>query len=243
MIELRDVSKRYGQTQALHPTNLSFRPRQTCALLGPSGCGKSTLLRLLVGLVEPSEGMVVFDGQALSAENIQQIRRRIGYVIQRGGLFPHLTASQNVSLLARHLRWSEGESRARVAELAELTRLPESRMRRYPKELSGGERQRVALMRALMLEPEALLLDEPLGALDPLVRAELQDELAAIFERISATVIIVTHDVSEAARLGQRIVLMRSGRVEQDGSWQELRDAPANEFVSNFLNALRPRPL
>lgn len=167
------------------------------------------------------------------------LRRRIGYVIQEGGLFPHLTARANILLMARHLGKSDEEMRARLLELCELTRFPENLLARYPPELSGGQRQRVSLMRALMLSPELLLLDEPLGALDPLVRASLQKDLKEIFARLRQTALLVTHDLAEAAYFGDEIVLMNEGGVVQQGSITDLRERPANPFVSEFINAQR----
>lgn len=243
MIELRGVSKFYGQKKALNSVHLTFHRKQTCALIGPSGCGKSTILRLATGLTRPSSGQVLFEGCPLSESDLQGTRRRIGYVVQGGGLFPHLTAAANASLMARHIGWPPDKTRRRLQELSELTHLPADRMKRYPNQLSGGERQRVSLIRALMLEPEVLLLDEPLGALDPLVRAELQEQLQELFAQLSSTVVLVTHDLQEAARLAQRLVLMQAGTVSQDGSWSELRDAPATPFVERFVSALAPRPL
>jgi osmoprotectant transport system ATP-binding protein len=161
----------------------------------------------------------------------------MGYVIQEGGLFPHLTARDNVLLMARHLRLLPEEMRDRLAELCELTRLPQAALSRYPVELSGGQRQRVSLIRALMLRPDVLLLDEPLAALDPLVRMALQTELKTIFQHLNRTVILVTHDLAEAALLGDQIVLLRQGRVVQSGTFAELRDHPAESFVSEFINA------
>jgi len=163
----------------------------------------------------------------------------MGYVIQEGGLFPHLTARDNALLLPRHLRRPEAEMQARLAELCELTRLPQSALARFPVELSGGQRQRVSLIRALMLGPEVLLLDEPLAALDPMVRATLQVELKSIFQQLRQTVILVTHELSEAAWLGDHIVLLRQGRVIQAGTFEELRDHPVEDFVSEFINAQR----
>lgn len=239
LIELHGVSKVYGTTTALYPTDLLFETGKITSLLGPSGCGKSTILRLIVGGIAPTQGEVRFDGTMLNESNGIVLRRRMGYVIQDGGLFPHLTAEGNVLLLARHLHQSDNEMRQCLAELCELTRFPQEALIRHPGELSGGQRQRVGLMRALMLKPEALLLDEPLGALDPLVRAALQTDLKKIFHDLKQTVILVTHDLGEAAYLADRIVLMESGRIAQQGTLADLRDAPATPYVSEFLNAQR----
>ncbi|PWU17505.1 MAG: ABC transporter ATP-binding protein [Verrucomicrobia bacterium] len=238
-IELIGVSKRYDSVVALTSIDLKFERGKTSVLIGPSGCGKSTLLRLINGLIQPTTGKVLFEGQALTPTNLLQLRRRMGYVIQEGGLFPHLTARDNVLLLARHLRRPEEEMRARLAELCGLTRLPETALARFPVELSGGQRQRVSLIRALMLQPEVLLLDEPLAALDPMVRATLQTELKAIFQQLHQSVIMVTHELSEAAFLADQIVLLRQGRVVQAGAFGDLRDHPAEGFVSEFINAQR----
>jgi osmoprotectant transport system ATP-binding protein len=239
LVQLVDVSKRYADAPALHPTNLSIERGKTTVLIGPSGCGKSTLLRLVIGLIEPDSGEINFDGEQISHRNIEMLRRRIGYVIQEGGLFPHLTARANILLMARYLGRSETEMRTRLSELCGLTRFPENLLGRYPVEISGGQRQRVSLMRALMLSPELLLLDEPLGALDPLVRASLQKDLKEIFARLQQTALLVTHDLAEAAYLGEQIVLMNEGRIVQQGSIADLRGRPASDFVSEFINAQR----
>ena len=225
LVKLVDVTKRYADAAALQPTNLEIERGQTTVLIGPSGCGKSTLLRLIIGLIEPDSGSITFDGEPMSPDNIDTLRRRIGYVIQEGGLFPHLAARANVLLMARHV----GKSQEQM----------QSRLSRYPVELSGGQRQRVSLMRALMLSPELLLLDEPLGALDPLVRAALQKDLKEIFGRLGQTALFVTHDLAEAIYFGDEIVLMNEGRIVQKGSVADLRDNPVDSFVSEFINAQR----
>ena len=239
LVNLQDVSKRYGDAIALHPTNLSVQSGKTTVLIGPSGCGKSTLLRLIIHLIEPDSGLIEFDGKRVTPENINALRRRIGYVIQEGGLFPHLTARANVLLMARHIGKSEEETHSRLLELSELTRFSEKLLSRYPVELSGGQRQRVSLMRALMLSPELLLLDEPLGALDPLVRASLQKDLKEIFVRLGQTVVFVTHDLAEAIYFADEIVLMNEGLIVQRGTISDLREKPAEPFVSEFINAQR----
>jgi osmoprotectant transport system ATP-binding protein len=194
---------------------------------------------LIIHLLDPDAGTVRFDGEAVTAANVSQLRRRIGYVIQDGGLFPHLTARKNVLLMANHLCSPAAKMKARLAELCALTRFPETALDRFPVELSGGQRQRISLMRALMLSPELLLLDEPLGALDPLVRAALQKDLKEIFGRLNQTAILVTHDLAEAAYLGDEIVLMNEGRVVQRGTLRELQEQPASSFVTEFVSAQR----
>ena len=239
LVKLVDVSKRYGEAIALYPTNLSVAAGKTTVLIGPSGCGKSTLLRLIIRLIEPDSGSTELDGKQITRDNINALRRRIGYVIQEGGLFPHLTARANVLLMARHIGESEEETHTRLLELCELTRFSENLLCRYPVELSGGQRQRVSLMRALMLSPELLLLDEPLGALDPLVRASLQKDLRDIFMRLGQTVLFVTHDLAEAIYFADDIVLMNEGRIVQRGTIADLRENPVDPFVSEFINAQR----
>ena len=218
MIRMQNVTKRFGDFQALHPIDLDLVPGKITALLGPSGCGKSTLLRVIVGLIFPDSGTLEFDGTVMTPANIREIRHRMGYMIQDGGLFPHLTIGDNVSLLARHLGWERDRVHNRLNELAELTHLPEGSLDRFPTQVSGGQRQRVALMRALFLDPDVVLLDEPMGALDPLIRSELQDELREIFQRLNKTVVVVTHDIGEAGVSGQRYRAVESW--QDRSTWQ-----------------------
>jgi osmoprotectant transport system ATP-binding protein len=239
LVKLVDVSKRYAGGIALHSTNLSVERGKTTVLIGPSGCGKSTLLRLIIRLIEPDSGSIEFNGEPMTPDTVDGLRRRIGYVIQEGGLFPHLTARANVLLMARHIGKSEDEMQDSLLELCDLTRFSANLLQRYPGEISGGQRQRVSLMRALMLSPELLLLDEPLGALDPLVRASLQKDLKEIFARLQQTVVFVTHDLAEAIYFGDEIVLMNDGRIVQKGPVTDLRERPADPFVSEFINAQR----
>jgi osmoprotectant transport system ATP-binding protein len=237
MIQLENISKNFGDKPALLPTSLAFADGKTTALIGPSGCGKSTLLRLLMGLIKPSSGQVLFNGATVS--DWIQARREMGYVVQDGGLFPHLTAEKNVALMARHLKKPETQVQSKMNELCELTRFPKDGLQRFPAELSGGQKQRLSLMRALMLEPQVLLLDEPLGALDPMVRVQLQADLKEIFQRLKQTVIFVTHDLAEAGFLSDEIVLMNEGAIVQKGSLKDLQEKPATEFVTRFLSAQR----
>jgi osmoprotectant transport system ATP-binding protein len=236
-VQLAGVRKQFGATTALHPLDLDFAAGRTTALIGPSGCGKSTVLRLIIRLLAPDSGVVTIASEAVDERSIQRLRHRIGYVIQDGGLFPHLTARANVLLMARQLRNDATEMAQRLTDLCALTRFPPEALDRYPAELSGGQKQRVSLMRALALSPEVLLLDEPLGALDPLVRAALQRDLRDIFAKLEQTVILVTHDLAEAAYLADDIVLMNDGRVVQQGTLAQLRDTPADAFATEFINA------
>ena len=239
MIELIRISKSYEHTQALHSLDLTIQAGKTTVLIGPSGCGKSTLLRLLIGLIPPDGGTIRFRDVAITSETKLAIRRKMGYVIQEGGLFPHLTAYGNITLMARYLDWSADRIRERVAELTELSRFPSDSLSRYPLQLSGGQRQRVSLMRSLMLDPEVLLMDEPLGSLDPMIRADLQEDLKRIFQTLKKTVVLVTHDMGEAGFFGDTIILLREGKIVQSGRLIELVNSPADPFVTQFINAQR----
>ena len=245
MFALRAVAKSFRGTPVLRGVSLAVEPGSTAALIGPSGCGKSTLLRLCLGLIEPDAGAVTFDGEdlaGLGVRGLNAVRHRVGYVVQDGGLFPHLSAGRNVTLLARHLGWPADRVAQRLEAVAMLCRFDPALLDRRPAKLSGGQRQRVGLMRALFHDPEALLMDEPLGALDPIVRDELQAELADLFAKLGKTVVLVTHDLAEAARLSSDLVLLHEGRVAQRGAYEELRDAPAGEFVERFVTAQRGLP-
>ena len=227
MFALHDLAVRFGSVEALAPTTLSIGTGETLVLLGPSGSGKSTLLRALIGL-SPFTGRLTFERAPVT--DWHQVRRRMGYVIQDGGLFPHLTARRNVTLMARELGWTGERMAARVTELAELVGLDAGQLDRYPSALSGGQRQRVALMRALMLDPAVLLLDEPLSALDPVTKVRLAGELRSIFARLGKTVVMVTHSLGEARFFGGRALMMRAGRVVQEGAIEDLTSHPADAF-------------
>jgi osmoprotectant transport system ATP-binding protein len=239
VIDLDRVSKRYAARIALEATTLSFARGKTSVLIGPSGCGKSTLIRMIIGLVHPDSGTVTVGGEALSRGNVERIRHDIGYVIQDGGLFPHLTAYDNVTLLANFLKRPKNETRDRVHALARLVRIPDDALQRFPQQLSGGQRQRIGVMRALALDPPVLLLDEPLGALDPITRYELQEELKNIFAALQKTVVMVTHDMGEAMHFGDDIVMMRDGRIVQRGTARDLVEHPAEPYVLEFIRAQR----
>ena len=237
MLRFSGVSKTYGNITVVPPFDLTVESGEVVVLLGPSGCGKTTILRLVAGLVKPTQGRIVVDDLLLTEQTLPDVRRRLGYVIQEGGLFPHLTAAANVTLMSRHERWSRDRRDRRLAELAEMTRFPPDALTRYPIELSGGQRQRVSLMRALFLSPQLLLLDEPLGALDPMIRAGLQRDLKVVFERTGATVLLVTHDLVEASWFADRVCVLENGRIVQQGSFVSIVNEPANGFVREFVNA------
>jgi osmoprotectant transport system ATP-binding protein len=239
MLDLLDVAKSFAGRQVLQPLTMRIQPGKTTVLIGPSGCGKSTLLRLMVGLIQADQGKVLLDGLELRQDTIRVLRQRIGFVLQDGGLFPHLTARDNVGLLAGHLKWSTSKIRARTEELATLTRLPLDALDRYPAQLSGGQRQRLGIIRALMLDPALILLDEPMGALDPLVRFDLQQDLKAIFQQLKKTAVFVTHDMGESGFFGDTLVLLNEGRVVQQGTLEEFIRKPTDPFVTRFINAQR----
>ncbi len=241
MFQLSGVTKRYPGGEGLGPLDLAVPAGRTLCVIGPSGSGKSTLLRLLLGLLSPDAGSLRFEGREVPGHDVLALRRRMGYVVQGGGLFPHLTASDNAALLPRHLGWEEARVAARLLELSRLVRLPPEVLVRYPRQLSGGQAQRVSLMRALVLDPAVLLLDEPLGALDPVTRHDLQLDLRDAFRRLGKTVVVVTHDLAEAVSLADRLLLLRDGLVAQEGSPAEVLAWPADEFVARFVGAQRQR--
>ena len=242
MLEIRGVSKTYNGTPVVHPLDLSLAPGEVVVLLGPSGCGKTTILRMVAGLVSPTNGEITVDSVPLNDRTVRAVRRKLGYVIQEGGLFPHLTAIENVTLMCRHEGWPPYQIDERLAQLVEMTRFPHSGLRRYPNELSGGQRQRLSLMRALFLNPRILLLDEPLGALDPLIRAGLQRDLKEVFARAGATVLLVTHDLVEAGRFADRVCVMNAGRIVQQGPFAEILERPSDDFVREFVSSQTVAP-
>ena len=237
------MTKRFGDRVALDDVSLEVAAGTVHVLLGSSGSGKSTVLRLILGLLMPEAGDVLVDGTRVTEATRATLVRHMGYVVQDGGLYPHLTAYDNVALPARAQAWPTPRIRERITALGAMVGLDAAMLGRYPRELSGGQGQRVGLMRALMLDPPLLLLDEPLGALDPIVRAELQTQLGALFTTLGKTVVLVTHDIREAALLGATITLMTDGRVVQQGSFADLIERPASPFVSRFLNAQTLAPV
>jgi len=239
MIKLIGITKRYQSHSALLDINLHFPENKSSVLIGPSGCGKSTLLRLIAGLESADQGELLIEDSPQLASNLTTLRLRMGYVIQEGGLFPHLSVRDNVCIMANHLNWDKPKTEQRLQELTQMMRLPTTKLSQFPLDLSGGQRQRVSLMRALMLDPDLLLLDEPLGALDPMIRFDLQQELKEIFANLRKTVIMVTHDIAEAAYFGDVIVLMKSGKIIQTGSLKQLLHTPKDPFVLKFVNAQR----
>jgi osmoprotectant transport system ATP-binding protein len=244
-VEFRHVSVRFGPardgTLAVDDLSLTVAAGEVCALVGPSGCGKTTTLRLVNRLVDPTSGQVLIDGTDIAGLDPIPLRRRIGYVIQQVGLFPHRTVSENIAEVPRLLGWPPERTARRVEELLELIGLDPARVRgRYPAQLSGGERQRVGVARALAAEPPLLLMDEPFGAVDPIVRERLQDEFLELQRVLGTTVLFVTHDVDEAIKVASRVAVMRQGgRLAQESPPAELLAEPADDYVARFVGADR----
>jgi len=236
MIEFRNITVSLGGKDVISNLSLSIPKGETHVLLGASGSGKSTLLRTLVGLVKASAGDILFNGRRLISS---EFLKDVGYVIQEGGLFPHLQVGENLELAVANENWTKEKAKNRIEELMDLTALDSSLLKRYPAQLSGGQRQRIAVARALMANPQVLLMDEPLGALDPITRYDLQKELQAWFRNLKKTVIFVTHDLAEAFFVGDQITLMREGMVSQSGMAKDFLESPADEYVAKFVSSQR----
>ncbi|WP_422122154.1 ABC transporter ATP-binding protein [Planococcus sp. X10-3] len=237
MIRFEHVTKQFPDgTEALKDISLVFPTHKLTVVIGPSGCGKTTLMRMVNKLETPTAGDIFIDEKPITGLDEVQLRRSIGYVIQRIGLFPHMTIAKNVSLVPRLLEWPEDETAKKVDELLELVGLPpEIYKERYPLELSGGQQQRVGVVRALAGDPNIILMDEPFSALDPISREQLQDDLRNLQREIQKTIVFVTHDMDEALKIADTIIVMRDGAVEQIGTPQELMSNPANDFVRSFI--------
>jgi osmoprotectant transport system ATP-binding protein len=242
MLGLEHISKAFDGKPVLTDVSLVIPQGATRALIGSSGSGKTTLLRITLRLIEPDQGSVKINDRPVSAYGPEAWADQIGYVPQDGGLFPHLTAEQNVALVPRLRRWAPQRLATRMAELLQLVALDAPLLQRFPHELSGGQKQRVAIMRAAMLDPAVMLLDEPMAALDPVIRSALQQDLKGIFQRLGKTVLIVTHDLGEAVFLAEAVTLLHAGRVLQTGRYRDLALTPADPFVTAFINAQRTLP-
>ncbi|HZV73452.1 MAG TPA: ABC transporter ATP-binding protein [Conexibacter sp.] len=241
-LELRNVRKQYpgAARPAIEDLSLAIPAGEVCVLVGPSGCGKTTAMRLVNRMIDLTSGEILLDGASVMERKPAELRREIGYVIQQIGLFPHLTIADNVATVPRLLHWEKDRVAARVAELLELVSLPAELAERYPAQLSGGQRQRVGVARALAADPPLLLMDEPFGAIDPIARGRLQDELLQLQARVRKTIVFVTHDIDEAIKLGDRIAILREGGVlAQYAPPDELLAAPADEFVAQFVGVDR----
>jgi osmoprotectant transport system ATP-binding protein len=236
MITFDGVVKRYGDQVAVDHLSLEIKSGETVILVGPSGCGKTTSLKMINRLIEPTSGTISIDDRDTRTYDVNDLRRSIGYVIQQVGLFPHQTVAENIATVPRLLGWSKERTRARVAELIELIALPPDYAKRLPSELSGGERQRVGVARALGADPNILLMDEPFGAIDPIARERLQNELLRLQSVVRKTIVFVTHDIDEAVKLGDRVALLSKGGIlEQFATPEELLAHPQSAFVTNFL--------
>jgi osmoprotectant transport system ATP-binding protein len=242
MISLQDVTKQYPDgTVAVNNLTLEVDEGVICALVGPSGCGKTTTMRMINRLIEPTGGTILVARDDVTSLDVQQLRRKIGYVIQNGGLFPHYTIRRNVATVCRLLGWDKARTDTRVTEMLELVDLdPSTFADRYPHQLSGGERQRVGVARALAADPPVLLMDEPFGAVDPIARERLQDEFLALHQRVRKTVVLVTHDIDEAVKMGDQIAVMKQGGyLAQYAPPAVVLGFPANDFVADFVGSDR----
>lgn len=236
MLSVQHLTKRFAHHTAVDDVSFLVSEGETLVLLGTSGCGKTTTLKMINRLVEPTSGQIELNGSDIRRQQPEELRRRIGYVIQETGLFPHYTIAQNIAVVPRLLDWPEGRIRQRTAELLAMLHLPENSLPQYPDQLSGGQRQRVGLARALAADPPVVLMDEPLGALDPVTRAGIRREFRSLETLRRKTIVMVTHDVQEAFELGDRICLMDHGRIQQIGPPKELLMKPANDFVRRFFH-------
>jgi osmoprotectant transport system ATP-binding protein len=239
MLIFESVVKHHGRQHALGPLSLRVQPGHTVAVTGPSGAGKTTLLRLALGLIGPDAGVVIVGGVAVTRAHVASARQRIGYVPQGAGLFPHLTVVQNITLATRPLRWSRQRREERVSALCDILRFSPSNLGRYPVQLSDGERRRVALLRALILDPDLLLIDDPFAGLDPMVRYGLRTELASLLRSLGKAILFASASLADCAALSDDIVLLRAGLLAQRSSAEHLAAQPASLFVSEFVKAQR----
>lgn len=236
MIVFDNVTKQYGKdTVAVQNLNLEVKKGELICLIGPSGCGKTTTMKMINRLISPSQGTIYIEGEDIMKKDPVKLRRSIGYVIQQIGLFPHMTIAENISIVPRLLGWSKKRKMERAKELLKLVDMPEDTLSRYPHELSGGQQQRIGVLRALAVEPPVILMDEPFGALDPITRDNLQDEFKKLQKKLDKTIVFVTHDMDEALRMADRIVIMRDGQVVQVATPDELLSNPADDFVEEFI--------
>lgn len=239
MIELNGVTKTFGSVNAVKEVSFKVAEKENLVLLGTSGCGKTTTLKMINRLIEPNAGEILMNGQPVSSERPETLRRSIGYVMQHIGLFPHYTVEENIAVVPRLLKWEQDKIKSRVADLIAKLHLPEDVLQLFPAELSGGQQQRVGLARALAADPPVLLMDEPFGALDNVTRSSIQKEFLELEELQQKTIVMVTHDVEEAFILGDRICLMDKGSIVQMGSPKQLLFDPVNDFARSFLDSQR----
>lgn len=236
-IELKDITMAYGQERILEHFNLRVEQGAFLTMIGSSGCGKTTALKLINGILKPERGTVSINDADISQVNINELRRKIGYVIQEIGLFPHMNIEKNICYVSNLYKDKDKAAiTARAHQLITVVGLTQDMLKRYPSELSGGQRQRVGIARALMNSPRIVLMDEPFGAVDEITRRRLQEEIIRIHQELGGTIVFVTHDIKEALRLGSRVIVMDQGKIIQDGAPQELLNNPATEFVSQLVN-------
>ncbi|QJC90134.1 choline ABC transporter ATP-binding protein OpuBA [Bacillus inaquosorum] len=240
MLTLENVSKTYkGGKKAVNNVNLKIAKGEFICFIGPSGCGKTTTMKMINRLIEPSAGKIFIDGENIMEQDPVELRRKIGYVIQQIGLFPHMTIQQNISLVPKLLKWPEQQRKERARELLKLVDMGPEYLDRYPHELSGGQQQRIGVLRALAAEPPLILMDEPFGALDPITRDSLQEEFKKLQKTLHKTIVFVTHDMDEAIKLADRIVILKAGEIVQVGKPDYILRNPADEFVEEFIGKER----
>lgn len=235
-ISFRDILFSYGENPILNHFTLEIPPGEFLTVIGSSGSGKTTALKLINGLLSPTKGEVWVQGQNVAHANLIQLRRSIGYVIQGVGLFPHMSIEENISYVPHLIKPDNPELKERIKELMKIVNLPEEMLTRYPANLSGGQKQRVGIARALAASPNILLMDEPFGAVDGLTRKNLQKELARIHKELSLTIFFITHDISEALTLGDRVLIINHGKIEQLGTPDEIKNHPATDFVRELIS-------
>lgn len=239
MIELKHISTSYGEEAILQDVSLEIKPGEFVVMIGPSGCGKTTLLKVINGLVTPDRGEVIVDGERPDCCNLISLRRHIGYAVQGARLFPHMSVADNICYVpALEKKMTEQEKAELTEEMLKLVQLPTELSTRFPRQLSGGQQQRVGIARALSNHPKILLMDEPFGAVDEITRKGLQDELLLLQKKTGITVVFITHDIREAMKLGSRIVVIKDGRVLQEGTGEELCRSPGDDFIASLLEGL-----
>ncbi|MBT2217682.1 betaine/proline/choline family ABC transporter ATP-binding protein [Virgibacillus dakarensis] len=240
MLEFKNVTKNYGRDKpAVNKLNLKIEKGEFVCFIGPSGCGKTTTMKMVNRLIDITEGTILVDGKDINDQDPVELRRSIGYVIQQIGLMPHMTIKENIVLVGTLLKWSKEKKDERARELLKLVDLPEKYLEKYPHELSGGQQQRIGVLRALAVNPPLILMDEPFGALDPITRDSLQDEFKKLQKELDKTIVFVTHDMDEALKLADRVVIMRDGEIVQVDTPDEILRHPANDFVEEFLGKER----
>ncbi len=240
MIQLREIEKYYGELKAVSNLNVTFPKGQISVIIGPSGCGKTTTLKMINLMVKPTHGKITIDSKDINKFHPEKLRRSIGYVIQNIGLFPHMSVSNNISVVPRLLKWSKHKIRERTNELLELVGLDSKiYLEKYPNQLSGGEAQRIGVARALAADPSILLMDEPFGAVDPLTREILQTEFLEIQNRVKKTIVFITHDLDEAIKLADKLIIMKDGKIIQDDSPDRILTEPKNQFIRDFIGTDR----